>query len=82
MNSVVIGKELIGALEHLRTQTRQSGRGIGTAGFSLGAYWALWLVAERPDDIVATVLFYGTRTGNLDKAKSKFLGHFAEKDPL
>ena len=82
MDSVVVEKELIGALEYLRARTKQSGRGIGTVGFSLGAYWALWLATERPDDIVATVLFYGTgRLGRFDQAKSKFLGHFAEKDP-
>ncbi len=37
---------------------------------------------ERPGDIAATVLFYGTRGGKYEKTRSAFLGHFAENDPF
>ena len=52
----------------------------GLIGFSLGAYWALWLVDEKPKAMAATVIFYGTRGGKYVGAKSAFLGHFAEID--
>jgi carboxymethylenebutenolidase len=50
-------------------------------GFSLGAWWALWLNEQFPRDIAATVLFYGTRGMQDTSTRSAFLGHFAETDP-
>ncbi|MBI3162625.1 MAG: dienelactone hydrolase family protein, partial [Chloroflexi bacterium] len=70
-------KQILEALKQLRNET---GQPVGLIGFSLGAYWGLWLVEEKPKDIAATVLFYGTRGGDYAKTKSAFLGHFAETD--
>ena len=53
---------------------------VGLAGFSLGAYWALQLVEERPTQIAAVVLFYGKKPGEYPGAQAAFLGHFAESD--
>jgi carboxymethylenebutenolidase len=39
------------------------------------------LAEQRPDDVAATVLFYGTKRGDFLRARSAFLGHFAETDP-
>jgi carboxymethylenebutenolidase len=70
-------KQITEALKHLRSETEKP---VGLIGFSLGAHWGLWLVDEKPKDIAATVLFYGTRGGEYVKTKSAFLGHFAETD--
>jgi carboxymethylenebutenolidase len=70
-------KQISDALKQLRSET---GQPVSLVGFSLGAYWSLWLVDEKPKDITATVLFYGTRGGEYAKTKSAFLGHFADTD--
>jgi carboxymethylenebutenolidase len=49
-------------------------------GFSMGAYYALWLVEQAALPVTATVLFYGTRGGDYAATPSAFLGHFAESD--
>jgi carboxymethylenebutenolidase len=71
-------KQILGALKQLKTEV--NGAPVGLIGFSLGAYWALWLVEEKPKSIAAAILFYGTRGGDYTKTKSAFLGHFAETD--
>lgn len=75
-----------GAADFLQGHTAVQDRPIGVIGFSMGAAWALWLAAEsRPDDIAATILFYGNWPGfgreEFAKSKAAFLGHFAENDP-
>lgn len=70
-------KQILEALKQLRSET---GQPVGLIGFSLGAYWGLWLIEEKPKDIAATVLFYGARGGEYAKTKSAFIGHFAETD--
>ena len=53
---------------------------LATLGFSMGAAWALWLPAQRPQ-VVASVVYYGTMVGpSLSRATSPVLGHFAETD--
>jgi len=71
-------KQILAALDQLKVEAGDAP--LGLIGFSLGAYWGLWLVEEKPKDIVATVLFYGSRGGHFVKTKSAFLGHFAETD--
>jgi carboxymethylenebutenolidase len=59
------------------------GPGVAVIGFSMGAYWSLWLAQERPELVRSVTLFYGTDGGGGDFSRSKaaFLGHFAENDP-
>jgi carboxymethylenebutenolidase len=57
-----------------------NGPTLGVVGFSLGAYFALGLARERPQQIGAVVLFYGTRPGDDTSARAAYLGHFAETD--
>ncbi len=58
-----------------------NGEQLGVVGFSLGAYWSLWLANQRPDAIAAVVAFYGTNGGgDLSAMRAAFLGHFAEAD--
>lgn len=74
----VAAAHILKSLKELQAEI--PGKAAGLIGFSLGAYWALWLVAEKPKAIAATVLFYGTRGGEYAGTKSAFLGHFAEQD--
>jgi carboxymethylenebutenolidase len=55
---------------------------VGVLGFSMGASWALWLASRVPDQIGATVVFYGSQNVDMAPATSPFLGHFAESDEL
>ncbi len=71
------------ALEQLSRHPAVTGNGLGVVGFSMGAYWALWLAQQKPDLFRAVALFYGTNGGGGDfrQSKASFLGNFAEKDP-
>ncbi len=51
-------------------------------GFSFGAAQALIAAAHDPDQIAATVLFYGVYEVDFGKIKSKILGHFGERDEM
>lgn len=80
LKGTVVKKELDGAVDLLSTLFAVSGEKIGVIGFSLGAYWAMWLSEQRPNEITAVTAFYGLRKGDYRKAQAKFLGHFAEDD--
>jgi len=73
-------RKVVEAVDYLRSDPRLSGDRIGVIGFSLGALFALTLACNRPDTVSAVVLFYGTGTGEFDKAKAAFMGHFADND--
>jgi len=73
-------RDLADAIEYLRGQEAGAGEGLGVIGFSLGAYYGLGLSLDRPKDIRAVVVFYGTKGGDYTKAKAAYLGHFAETD--
>jgi carboxymethylenebutenolidase len=68
------------AVERLRGLPAVTGGQIGVTGFSLGAYWALHLSQERPDDVGAVVTIYGTDDGDYSGVQAAYLGHFAEHD--
>ena len=60
----------------------QVGEGVlGVIGFSLGAYFALKLSADVPEQIKAVVVFYGTGSADFNNSNAAYLGHFAETDP-
>jgi carboxymethylenebutenolidase len=71
-------KKILESLKQLQAEV--SKKPVGLIGFSLGAYWGLWLVDEKPKTFAATVLFYGTRGMKCSRTSSAFLGHFAETD--
>jgi carboxymethylenebutenolidase len=56
------------------------GAKIAALGFSFGAHWSMWSPTQR-DEVVASILYYGTTGDNLESAKVPVLGHFAEDDP-
>lgn len=80
LKRAVVEKELMGAVDYLRTSVATNEGKIGVVGFSLGANFGLWLSESRPEDVAAVVMFYGTRTGDFKKTRAAFLGHFAEHD--
>lgn len=76
----VASATMVPALALLRDHPAVRGAGLGVVGFSLGAYWALWLADQRPTDLAAVVLFYGTGAVPNAEARAPFLGHFAAND--
>jgi carboxymethylenebutenolidase len=74
---------VLSAVEVLHKHPAVTGNELGVIGFSLGAYWALWLAQQKPEWMRAVTLFYGTNGGGGDfqQSRAAFLGHFAEKDP-
>lgn len=67
-------------IESLRHHPRTMNQPIGVIGFSLGAFIALALLEEMPQDIRAAVIFYGTRPGSYQGVHAAVQGHFAETD--
>jgi len=74
-------QEILQALTELQSHPGVTGKPLGVIGFSLGAFWTLWLAETNPDVFKAVVLFYGNRGGEYAGAKAAFLGHFAGTDP-
>jgi carboxymethylenebutenolidase len=72
-----IGDTVVAAKDHLLALTKNK---IGVMGFSMGAAWSLVAAAHDPDNIAATVLFYGAGEADFSRVKSKILCHFCEVD--
>ena len=73
---------ILKAVDDLGKNPVVTGNRLAVVGFSMGAYWALWLAAQKPKRIGAVTIFYGTNGGDGDfqQSKAAFLGHFAEND--
>lgn len=78
-----IKAEIAEAAHFLHEQAAPSERGLAAIGFSLGAFFALALANEAPEQIRSVVLFYGTE-GTMDSdfsaSQANYLGHFAAND--
>jgi len=74
-------REIAAWIDYLRISPAVAGPLLGEIGFSIGADFALQMVAERPQDFGAVVVFYGLRTGTFPRTQAVFLAHFAEIDP-
>lgn len=68
------------AVDFLKQYAHEPDQGAAVIGFSLGAYYALDLSANDPDNIRAVVLFYGTGPVDFSESKAEYLGHFAAND--
>lgn len=77
----VVSTDILQALDGLQNQPGMEQKPVGVIGFSMGAWWSLWLAEQRPDQIAAVVLFYGARGMRSVAIPPTFLGHFAENDP-
>lgn len=75
-----IALTVLAANNYLRAHTAVQGESIGVIGFSMGAAWAIWLSAERPADVAAVVMFYGSGSADWGATRAAYLGHFAETD--
>ncbi len=80
LGQTAVGKDIANSLRGLRAHPQVRGKRLGVVGFSLGAFFGLWLAEEFPEAASAIVLFYGTREGNYTKTDAAFLGHFADAD--
>jgi carboxymethylenebutenolidase len=69
---------LLGAVERLTNAPEVPPHGLGVIGFSMGANHGLWLSGKRPDDIVSTVIAYGT--GEAGEGRSAVQAHLAPDD--
>lgn len=72
-------EDIVAALASLREHPRLDGR-LGMIGFSMGAFYGLKVVQNRPNEVDAAVLFYGTSDGEFVDTTTSVLGHFAEHD--
>jgi carboxymethylenebutenolidase len=72
---------VLSALDDLSKHPAVTGKGLGVIGFSLGAFWSLWLAQQKTDFIRAVTIFYGDGFGDFQHSKAAFQGHFAETDP-
>ena len=73
--------ELADAVAFLQEKAGVDDSGITVIGFSLGAFYALELSNNAPEDINGVVVFYGTGADDFSKSNAEYLGHFAENDP-
>ncbi len=80
LDDAKIGALLHSSVEALRRHPRADGQPIGLIGFSLGAFLALTLFKEIPDQIRAQVIFYGTYPATYPAARTAVMAHFAETD--
>lgn len=71
----------VASVQALRSHPLNTRGRIGVIGFSMGAAWAISLASElTPEDIRASVLFYGVGEGDFNRCQADFIGHFAEHD--
>ena len=71
---------VLAAIDRLIERLGSTSR-LAVLGFSFGAHWTMWSPTQR-DQVVASILFYGTTDGEvLTAASMPVLGHFAENDP-
>jgi carboxymethylenebutenolidase len=75
-----VGDIAMAGRDFLRAHAAVRGERIGVIGFSFGAAWAMVVAAKDPDQVGATVLFYGTYPIDFSAVTSKVLGHFSPED--
>src|SRR6266566_4032255 len=60
LDQKVAGQDILNGVRGLQSHQAVKGKHLGVIGFSMGAFWSLWLAQELPADVAAVVLFYGT----------------------
>jgi len=76
-DSQFVSDTVMAAKDHLRNMVKGK---IGLVGFSMGAGWALIVASSKPEQIAATVLFYGNEYADYEKITSKVMGHYSDND--
>jgi carboxymethylenebutenolidase len=72
--------EIANATKFLNECADLFNRGLAVIGFSLGAYYALYLSTADPEHIRSAVIFYGTGVDDFSNSSADYLRHFAEND--
>ncbi|MGH9335601.1 MAG: dienelactone hydrolase family protein, partial [Vicinamibacteria bacterium] len=75
--------ELTENLKQAYAYLSEGGRKVGTIGWCFGGGWSLATALALPDDIDATVIYYGrlvTEKGELEKLRMPILGIFGAED--
>ncbi len=75
-----VGAAVTVSRNYLLHYPSRTGRKIGILGYSMGAAWALFEAANDPDEVAATVMFYGTGEVDYAKLRSRVIGHFSDVD--
>ena len=78
-------RDLSGAVDFLVDHPAVRGHGVGVIGFCMGGGLALWLAAERPDQVKAAVPFYGAIPWDevqpdYSRIEAAVEGHYGELD--
>ncbi len=68
------------ALDTLLARPEVTGDRVATLGFSLGGSWAIHTSIERPEQVAASVTFYGAAEGDFTSSTASYMGHFAVGD--
>ena len=76
-DSQFVGDAVMAAKDRLREMVKGK---IGVVGFSMGGAWALVLASSKPEQIAATILFYGNEDVDVTKITSKVMGHYSDND--
>ena len=80
MDGEATGEQVLQALTALQQLPTVHGSKVGVLGCSLGAWWTLQISALRPEQVAASVLFYGVGEADFAAARCAYLAHFAEND--
>ncbi|MFN8373890.1 MAG: dienelactone hydrolase family protein [Anaerolineae bacterium] len=72
--------DIAAAVAFLKERAGIPDQPITVIGFSLGAFYALDLSVNDPENVRSVVIFYGTGPGDFARAKAEYLGHFAGED--
>ncbi len=73
---------LAAAARHLGAHPLVNRPGIATLGVARGCRFAMALAEAMPEQIAASVLFYGLQPGRYRHARAAFLGHFGKADRM
>jgi len=73
----LVGDTVMAAKDYLRNMVKGK---IGLIGFSMGGAWGLVVASTKPEQIAATVLFYGNGDADYGKITSKVMGHYSDND--
>jgi carboxymethylenebutenolidase len=85
MNIEGAARDMAGAIDYLLAHDSVRGHQVGVVGYCMGGGLALWLATLRPEQIAATVVFYGVipwdaAQPDSTKLQAAVLGHYAEND--